>query len=417
MRFVFASIFIFCLFSFKFNIVGEVRVDDVLVVFLCFFSFVVFSFDRRLKVSGLLTAPVLLFFLFLIANFFSLFYNYLNGRVGFFYGFLFSIRHFEYFLFIFLGYILSYYNFNFKLCFYCYLLYIVALIPLQSYGVVPVFSGFTPDRAIANTGGPWELAVVAAFMVIFFYEYELLYFSFFAFVVLLFTESRVTFVATMFALFVNFDRGSSFARKIGFYIPVILLVVPVVGLAFVFSDDVSSLFSERNVFDRIVSFFSYETFYSVSSAWAGASEVFSSKEFAALNIQDKLSGSVALEGDVSAIVRFVNWAILIKSTVLSVDSFLIGLGPSFAGKAVDGGYVRVFVEVGFVGFAIFVSFLCSLLFGVRSRLVFYYLIILSLSAVFIDIFTTYKAMFLFWVFYGDYLYRLSNGEYRAPCLV
>lgn len=44
------------------------------------------------------------------------------------------------------------------------------IIPLQSYGLVPVVSGFSPDRAIANTGGPWEMAAVAAFLLFYFWS-------------------------------------------------------------------------------------------------------------------------------------------------------------------------------------------------------------------------------------------------------
>ena len=280
------------------------------------------------------------------------------------------------------------------------------LIPLQSYGVFPVFSGFSPDRAIANTGGPWEMAAVAAFLFFYFWEYRYLYLLAFSCAVLVLTESRVTLVATLFSFGVNISRSLSLVFLVLLFLTCALSVIlGSMVFSLLPSDWLPALFSERNVIERLISFFSYETLVSVSSAVSSAPAVMTSEEFLGLTLFEKIG--VDLEdvgGDPSAIVRFTNWAILLKSVFSSVDSLVIGLGPSFAGKAVDGGFVRLFIETGLLGLVIYVAFIISVLAFSGSRLIFYYFLVLVLSAFFIDIFTTYKAMFLFWVFYGRQLY-------------
>lgn len=412
MKTVSVVIFIFCLFSFKYEILGEIRIDDLLVVVLglgIFGFFLSKGWGRALNFASL---PIIFFVFFFLVNVLSSIYNFSVGRVDIIQGLLFSFRHFEYFLFVFLGYMLAYYGFNFRAWLFVYLVYVLTLIPLQSYGLVPVFSGFSPDRAIANTGGPWELAAVVAFLFFYFVEYRYFYLVLASFVALVLTESRVTLAATLLSFWLSLNRSCSPGRLFFLYLSCALLVVLVITALLVFPSDLHpALSSERNVVHRVLSFFSYETLASVLNTVDSAAGVATSEEFLNLSLGEKLGGELeAVGGDPSAIVRFTNWVILLKSVFQSVDSVFLGLGPSFAGKAVDGGFVRLFVETGFVGLALYLAFIVSALATARSKVVFYYLLVLSVSAIFIDIFTTYKAMFLFWVFYGRDLYWRSAGQ-------
>lgn len=402
MRLFVAGIFIFCLFSFKVEIIGDVRIDDLLVVILSVIAFWFFIVREKGRVQDFSTAPILWFLLFFILNIFSSIYNAVIGRVDLIQGLLFSFRHFEYFLFVFLGYMLSYYRFNFSFWLKLYIVFALVIIPLQSYGLVPVVSGFSPDRAIANTGGPWEMAAVAAFLLFYFLEYRYFYLVFFSFVILISTESRVTLAAVLLSSWLNLSRSLSWRVLTAIFLTGSLaIIIGVVAYWALPSDFLPTLSSERNVINRVITFFSYETFASVVDTVNSASVVMTSEEFSMKTISEKLG--VPLEsfgGDPSAIVRFTNWAILLKSLFLSADSLLFGLGPSFAGKAVDGGFVRLLVETGFLGLTLYIAFIASLLFSARSRLVFNYFLVLVVSALLIDMFTTYKAMFLLWVFYG-----------------
>lgn len=401
-----AAIFIYCLFSFKFSIFGDTRIDDLLVVVLCAIAFWFFLITKKGRIQTFSTVAVLSFLLFSIISLFSSLYNLAVGRVNPVQSILFSIRHLEYFIFIFLGYILSYYQFNFSFWLKTYLIFVLAIIPLQAFDIAPVFSGFSPDRAIANAGGPWEMAAIAAFLFFYFLENRYFFFIASSFVVLVLTASRVTLAATLLSLLTNLNRTLSPPIAIALCLSCGLTVVTA-GIFFstLLGDSPSDPAFEYGVINRIISFFSYETFISVSNTISSTSAVNTSEDFLTLTLNEKIGIALEdLEGDHSAVVRFSNWAILLKSAFFSFDSLVLGLGPSFAGKAVDGGFVRLFIETGFLGLAAYFSFIISVLTFSRSRLLFNYFLTLVLSAIFIDIFTTYKAMFLFWVFYGRELH-------------
>jgi len=59
MRLFVAGIFIFCLFSFKVEIIGDVRIDDLLVVILSVIAFWFFIVRKKGRVQDFSTAPIL----------------------------------------------------------------------------------------------------------------------------------------------------------------------------------------------------------------------------------------------------------------------------------------------------------------------------------------------------------------------
>ncbi|MFC1559523.1 O-antigen ligase family protein [Candidatus Margulisiibacteriota bacterium] len=116
--------------------------------------------------------------------------------------------------------------------------------------------------------------------------------------------------------------------------------------------------------------------------------------------------------DVSMLGRYVKW-------MRALQGFcrypVFGLGPSAFGEAVDGNYFRILGENGIVGVLAFVWLICSVfMMGLKccwqkgrkgeftrySQFVFTALIILLLSAVFIDVFEASKIMLLFWLLVG-----------------
>jgi hypothetical protein len=117
------------------------------------------------------------------------------------------------------------------------------------------------------------------------------------------------------------------------------------------------------------------------------------------------------EEDVSSFIRVFRWTSLVRSTLAHVDSCIIGLGPSFGSAAVDGYYVRVFIETGIVGLILFFRFAKALLGDQNSGLWSFreYVFILLITACFIDIFTSYKAMILLWLWHGMNQYRVAEG--------
>jgi hypothetical protein len=62
--------------------------------------------------------------------------------------------------------------------------------------------------------------------------------------------------------------------------------------------------------------------------------------------------------DVSNEVRFYRWQLLLPQ--ITAGTALLGLGPSFPGPSVDGGYLRILVETGVVGLAAWASLLLGI---------------------------------------------------------
>jgi hypothetical protein len=84
------------------------------------------------------------------------------------------------------------------------------------------------------------------------------------------------------------------------------------------------------------------------------------------------------------------------------DSELLGLGPSFGTAAVDGYFVRLFIETGFVGLSAFFVFSIAMLSQAKQTSWNFrnYFIILLGTCLFIDIGVSYKPMLLLWLWHG-----------------
>ncbi len=106
--------------------------------------------------------------------------------------------------------------------------------------------------------------------------------------------------------------------------------------------------------------------------------------------------SLGQSGDASNLVRFFRWHLLLNS-VDTPQAVVLGQGPSFAGPSVDGSFLRIFVEAGFLGLIAW-----GILFGrivKRSEpwliaVVFTILI----GGLFIDLLFAMRPMILIWAF-------------------
>lgn len=150
----------------------------------------------------------------------------------------------------------------------------------------------------------------------------------------------------------------------------------------------------------------------VSEAWQRAPSVTSPADYTA---ESELEGNVWSYvpgiGDPSTELRAVRWSILIKSTTSDLQHVVLGRGPGFWGLAVDGNYFRIFGESGILGLATFAWFIAWLL-GRRQTepLVFRAVMVLGITALFIDIFSSSKAMAMLWMVLGIHATRVQSLE-------
>lgn len=399
------TVVLFCVFSFKLILVGVgesgIRADDLFI----FAAFVVLLFrgDIR-KVER--SRAVNIYLVFVLLNLISAVWNSAMGRISPFLSLLFAVRLLQYMVFYYLGYLIARSGRSLIRAMKWYLAIMVVVIPLQMKGLFPVFGAFSgiQSRAVGNTNGPYELAVVAAFLLCFLcYQLEGPMRAVVAMLLIVLSASRVTLVATIFSVAkVLFQRAKSKLKLAA--ICAVLLLLTGLSLA-VFPMMLGASRSDVEVFKRLSSLTSTSIpeeaayIYSVIPSYRTSSEYLEGEY---LDSGDHAIGLEGVEGEVSGAIRLFRWTSLIKSALSRVDTTLIGLGPSFGSAAVDGYFVRVFIETGLLGMAAFIAFAVTLLRDRRASSWPFreYVFIVLASCCFIDIGVSYKPMLLLWLWHG-----------------
>jgi len=342
------------------------------------------------------------FFLFIFFSLLSVVVNSLLLHVDFILSLIFSLREVEYFLFFFVGRFLYLEKFDFKLLGATYIPYGFTISLLANLHIIPTFSSFGVDRWSANTTGPFEFSVVTAMSMSFLMVSRgtsprpLRYFLFVLGAASLWLSgARITLVAFILILRSLFPAIPSRLIFVGLLIAASVFSFSAIILP-VYNEANSNISSSRfhngadvseaeQIFSDFGSFTAYKT----------------SKDYE----QGTLEASVQSgqqQQDLSAYVRFFKWATLLRSSTTNITSILIGMGPSFGFTAVDGNYVRVFVEDGIVGLLMLTFFF----FRLAQRFAFVsiefrnILILLLISALFIDILESLRPMILFWSYLG-----------------
>jgi hypothetical protein len=417
-RFVF-FIFLLTLFGFKMSIIGDtgdtgdnllssIRIDDLMIIlFLAYYSLNNGGWAIFLKQKA-----IFIFMIYILFGVFSSLYNSAIGRVSIASSLLFSIRPLEYFVYIAVGFELSRLKVSINKTFKVYIVYCLILISGQSSGIIGGFSSFSFNRAIANTGGPWELAGVAAFMLCYFFNERQIIYMLLSGGVLILTQSRITLVGTLVVIpFTNLKLLSLLLkRKITILFTLCFLAAILSVFLYInISAGASGKINVPDVTSRVEQFLSNDTLSKLVDIYIHTDAAISHKDYFDKTYGESVDNIISSsgDGDASAFIRFTRWITLIKTANGRLDSFLIGLGPSYAGKAVDGNYVRLFSETGIIGLVLYIMFLFKFVTTVKERVLRNYTLILIITALFIDIFVTHKAMFLFWLYYG---YILNSRE-------
>lgn len=403
---------VWCLFSFKIFLIkfGEagLRPDDLLLM-LSLVGLFLTGRIRRIPLS----LPLRIYLAYAGVELLSTAWNAAQGRVSFLYSLVFVLRILEYVIFYFVGYSLAHSGYRISRVVTWYFWTLCAIVPLQMAGILPVPGAFGRLRASGNTNGPYELATVASFLLCYLaYRKRSLLKGVLALVVVLLTASRITLIAAILSLLhFGFTRTHSKAKTLAVALPLLII------LGCLYLASVSGYLS-IGAFNRIENSKSYglsdmSDVYAVTPTVSNAKEYFNGP-FEDLNGLDPNS----FEGDASGLIRFTRWIILLKSSFAHLDSILIGVGPSFGSAAVDGYFTRCLVETGILGLVTFLAFLISLLAGRQGSNWYFreYVVIMVISAIFIDIFLSYKSMMLLWLWHGinQYQRALQAEDLSAP---
>jgi hypothetical protein len=410
------GVLVCCIFSFKIYIVGVggsgIRADDLLI--LAVFLYLLYAGDlHRIKRSH----PFNIYLGFIIINIVSAIWNSIEGRVEPLTSAFFVARLMEYMVFYYLGYRIAKKGIPITRMLSYYLVFLCVVVPLQMIGLLPSFGAFggITSRAIGNTNGPYELAAVGAFLLCYLgYDQKNRVKGLFSFLLILLSASRITFVAAAFSVAkVVLKQSRSKSAVIGRV--AFLAAVGLVGFLSVHMMSNDSSDGQESVVGRLssaastgISLDTLRAAYDSAPVYADSANYIQGA-FLSADTYANQGG-----GDVSGLTRVFRWTSLIKSTLNRFDTFMIGLGPSFGTTAVDGYFVRVFAETGFLGLLMFGWFAKAVLaWSERYSSAFHeYAFILLVTGCFIDIFTSYKPMLLLWLWHGALQFKHNSNDPR-----
>jgi len=398
------AVVLFCIFSFKLILIGVgesgIRADDILIL-VAAFVFAVRGDFRAIPI----TRSVKFYLLFVGIGFASAIWNAFQGRVSLLISLFFVIRLLQYMFFYFLGYRIAAAGHTLKKAITAYLWLMALVVPLQMVGIVPVpgnFIGIT-SRAVGNSNGPYELAVIAAFMLCFlgYYCKSWIKGSVSAVLVLL-AASRITFAAMIVSLALTYLRKSQTRLQYAFLL--LLLLVPA-GIVYSLMPSGENVSGNVELAERVSEIHlaevpsEFSRVYSYIPTYQNSKDYYDGEFVEATNQAETAAGDA---GDISGMIRLFRWASLIKSTLAHTDSIILGLGPSFGTSAVDGYYVRLFAETGLLGLGSFLAFAYSLWLGKTGSTWPFreYAFMVFASCCFVDIGVSYKPMLLLWLWHG-----------------
>jgi hypothetical protein len=261
---------------------------------------------------------------------------------------------------------------------------------LEWQHLIPKVGKFQSEmaRVTVNTSGPFEIAVIASFLVFISRERASRLGSF---AIIFLSQARVTIVAALFLVSRPYWR---------LYVLLIAIAVPIV-LMVPWSDAVSG-----TRFGNVPSI--GQAIDSFAVAWDKV-PVVSPDYYNDENGYSDLS-TINDKTDASFEIRVVRWIKIVKSVFSTPTAAIFGYGPAAWGSAVDGYYVRLIGEGGLVGLFLFLWVMFKALRDPTLDLVSKeYIVCLLITATLIDIFVTDKPMSLLW-FYVGYISNVRQSD-------
>ena len=320
---------------------------------------------------------------FIIFCFISSLLNYnTNGIIGFVY----TARLIEYVVWFFIGYETAS-SVSRRTCREG-LLIVTAILSIwgvsEYFNLIPKIGRFVgaEGRLSINTSGPFETSVVRAALA--FAAQQWIATPVLAALVW-FTQARITLVAGAISLIARRPGRGLLITLLS----AVLVIVASGPLATVLEN---SRFSEAQSGEQMIA--------TLERSWKKA-PILAPDSFAARFLVGGEIGRYIELGarGTSFNIRAIRLTTVIKSTIVDYWHLMIGWSPGAWGLALDGHYVRVFAETGLIGTALFLAWIVTMLRELtRGSIAAFIFAMLCIIAVFIDIFSSSKAMPMLWFF-------------------
>lgn len=333
-----------------------------------------------------------------------------------------SLRLLEYFLFFYIGAIASRY-FSDKFIIYSFFLWNLLIMTLQKIGLAGgiIATGYHEDmsgRVQGIASFPSEMGLLLNLMFCYlvfddrlkpkfinlfqslFIRYILnrifffgLFFLFAVFII--FTGNRISIIALLICFLFRLKQDISL-KSLGAYLPLLVLIPLIAGaIGFV-------LIRTSGVYERSADLFSWKNLELFPLVWEK------------IDVAEHPTGHEVSDGknyDISWWIRIHKWLFMSKTYLEHPECYLQGVGPGYAGAALDGGLLRILTEYGLIGAYLFWKFFsCLYRLNKQSQ---WMIIAFSINMIFFDAYLAYKTMSFLLLACG---YLFERTSHRSPKL-
>jgi hypothetical protein len=401
------------------------RIDDLVLFFLGILLMWAhaLSYQRLYKVEyWLLVISALAIFSFLMNRFLvSADLLYMNAKI------FYSLRLLEYFLFFYIGAIASRF-FQDRLIIRAFFVWNLLLMTLQKLNLAGgiIATGYLHNvsaRVQGIASFPSEMGLLLNLIFCYFIfdlsptsrlanhlfqspaiRYCLhklyLYGMFFLFgIFIIFTGNRISIVALLICFLCRLKQELNL-RSIGSMIS-LLLFLPIIALAIGIT-----IKHTAGVYERSVDLFSFKNFELFHLVWD------------TIDITQNPIGNEVIQAtnyDMSWWLRIHKWLFMTKSYLYNPECYLQGLGPGYAGVALDGGLLRILTEYGLIGaFCFWKFFACLYRLNLQTK---WMMIAFLINMIFFDAYLASKTMSLLLFICGYQFERQFCSQEIVNCAI
>ncbi|MCE2983512.1 MAG: hypothetical protein LW832_08095 [Parachlamydia sp.] len=396
-----------------------IRIDDLFLFI--FASLFFFSHALLRKKIEPLEKWILGLTLFCLVSFFSNRLLVALGHLPLDAKIFYAVRLLEYFLFFYIGSLASRFDCTWMLpAFFAWNFFIMTLQKLNLAGGVSV-GGYSDDvssrvQGVASFPSEMGLLLNLLFCYILFSNHSnprtdyffstplsrfawgklkpyLLFVLFSLFVI--FTGNRISIVALFFCFAGKMKEEINWRSKSSFIAALCILPLLIAAITF-------GIFQTDAVSSRSASLFSMQNIHLAEIVWDKidmdknpvGNEVISAKEY-----------------DMSWWMRIHKWIFVMKVFVNHPEVYLQGLGPGFAWSALDGGLLRIFIEVGIIGSYLYYRFFAAI--SAINRQLKWMTVAFVINMIFFDAYLAYKTM-SFYFFAAGFEYEKMTWHKNHP---
>ncbi|CDR34348.1 hypothetical protein [Criblamydia sequanensis] len=397
-----------------------IRLDDVILLGFAFiYLFGSFALSREpLKIECFLAAIIFFSIVSFFLNRSFVFLGIIDVQASLFY----AVRPLEYFLFFYIGY-QCYDYFSLSSIMQKLFVWNASLMLLQKAGIIGAFTNYgylsnVQDRVTGLCSFPSEtgafLNLLFCYLLFatkppkkliqffgrqlgrFFYDTYFYWLCLFTAYLVILTGSRIALCSHFLVFFIKVIKDLTKGSKVTkFYAAFFLVMGAFVGIL--------GILATESIYHRSRALFSWQNIELVRHVWDEIETFY--------NPMGNEIVSLTSDYDTSWWLRIHKWCYAFKIFYKNPEVYLMGVGPGFAFAGLDGGFLRILVELGVVGLILHFLFfreLFKISLAMKAMILTF-----SINMIFFDAYLAYKVMALLFFAAGyDYHVKKNLAGYK-----